>query len=178
MAPSKSTKKAKVFHPDSRKAAQLARTQLRKNKLSDARSPDVYGFFYHSLPPEGVLSLQELHSLVRDVWLTRHDHELEEERSARRKGRPKSTKEVKLEEIKLRESEEYRTGMEVLDLTHTANVELFRKWDQTEAAYVQMLRFIRITSTDPTHPSLRQTDPHPSANESATNVGSGDPMLT
>lgn len=188
MAPSKSTKKAKVFHPDSRKAAQLARTQLRKNKLSDARSEkkkklaaeaDVCGFFYHALPPEGVLSLQELHSLVRDVWLTRHDHELEEERSARRKGRPKSTKEVKLEEIKLRESEEYRTGFEVLDLTHSANVELFRKWDQTEAAYVQMLRFIRITSTDPAvailskpgkHPSLRQTNPNPSAKRNVTDT--------
>lgn len=196
MAPSKSTKQAKVFHPDSRKAAQLARTQLRKNKLSVARSQktkklvsqaDVYGFFYHALPPEGVLSLQELHSLVRDAWLTRHDHELEEEKSARRKGRPKSMKEVKLEEIKLRESEEYRTGMEVLDLTHTANVELFRKWDQTEAAYVQMLRFIRITSTDPTvavlsrpgrHPSLRQTDLSQSTNENVAHVDNGNLMLT
>ncbi|KAI5984308.1 hypothetical protein EDD15DRAFT_2480700 [Pisolithus albus] len=198
MAPSKSTKQAKVFHPDSRKAAQLARTQLRKNKLSVARSQktkklvsqaDVYGFFYHALPPEGVLSLQELHSLVRDAWLTRHDHELEEEKSARRKGRPKSTKEVKLEEIKLRESEEYRTGWvcKVLDLTHTANVELFRKWDQTEAAYVQMLRFIRITSTDPTvallsrpgrHPCLRQTDLSQSTSENIGNVDNGNLMLT
>ena len=37
--------------------------------------------------------------------------ELEQERTARRKGRPKSTKELKLEEIKLHEAEEYRTGM-------------------------------------------------------------------
>jgi hypothetical protein len=58
-----------------------------------------------------VLTLPELHELVSDVWLTRHDAELEEEREARRKGRPKSTKEQKLEEGKLREAEEYRTGM-------------------------------------------------------------------
>jgi hypothetical protein len=58
-----------------------------------------------------VLTLPELHELVSDVWLTRHDEELEEEREARRKGRPKSTKEQKLEEGKLREAEEYRTGM-------------------------------------------------------------------
>jgi hypothetical protein len=58
-----------------------------------------------------VLTLPELHELVSDVWLTRHDAELEEERAARRKGRPKSTKEQKLEEVKLREEEEYRTGM-------------------------------------------------------------------
>lgn len=58
-----------------------------------------------------MLALPELHELVSDVWLTRHDAELEEERAARRKGRPKSTKEQKLEEVKLREAEEYRTGM-------------------------------------------------------------------
>lgn len=39
---------------------------------------------------------------------------------------------------------------EVLDLTHEANVKLFRTWDQKEVAFVNMLRFIRISSTDPT----------------------------
>jgi translation machinery-associated protein 16 len=87
---------------------------------------DFYGFFFHSIPEpheddeddgsgggSGVLTLtlSELHELVANVWLTRHDAELEEERTARRKGRPKSTREQKLEEIKLREAEEYRTGM-------------------------------------------------------------------
>ncbi|KAF8556412.1 hypothetical protein OG21DRAFT_631643 [Imleria badia] len=155
---SKSTKKEKIFHPDSRKAAQLARTHLRKSKLAEAtvkRSKkhatqvDVYGFFYHALPPVGVLSLEELHTVVRDIWLTRHDDELEQERAARRKGRPKSTKEAKLDEIKLRETEEYRTGIEVPDLRDEPTVQLFRKWDQKEAAYVQQLRFIRISSSDP-----------------------------
>lgn len=126
---------------------------------------DVYGFFYHALPQVGVLTLEELHAVVRDVWLTRHDDELEQERAARRKGRPKSTKETKLEEIKLRETEEYRTGIgesepspiqpaylifpkEVPDLTHEPTVQLFRKWDQKEVAYIQLLRFIRISSSD------------------------------
>ncbi|KAI9573759.1 hypothetical protein HD554DRAFT_2201968 [Boletus coccyginus] len=151
-------KKAKIFHPDSRKAAQLARTHLRKSKLAEATvkrskkhtvQADVYGFFYHALPPVGVLTLEELHTVVRDVWLTRHDDELEQERTARRKGRSKSTKEAKLEEIKLRETEEYRTGIEVPDLTHEPTVQLFRRWDQKEVAYVQLLRFIRISSSDP-----------------------------
>lgn len=62
--------------------------------------------------------MPELHELVADVWLTRHDAELEEERAARRKGRPKSTKECKLEELKLREAEEYRTGLGESHLTH------------------------------------------------------------
>lgn len=148
--PKSAPKKEKIFHPDSRKAAQLARTHLRKSKLAEATvkrfqkhaaqgqslTPsidrpslallstidasslgahasivDVYGFFYHALPPVGVLALEELHAVVRDAWLTRHDGEVEQERAARRKGRPKSMKEMKLEEIKLRETEEYRTGI-------------------------------------------------------------------
>ncbi|KAF8127396.1 hypothetical protein EV363DRAFT_1172410 [Boletus edulis] len=152
-------KKEKIFHPDSRKAAQLARTHFRKSKLAQATikrskkyalQADVYGFFFHALPPVGVPTLEELHALVRDVWLTRHDDELEQERAARRKGRPKSTREEKLEEIKLKEKEEYRTGFEVPDLTHEPTVQFLRQWDQKEIAYVQSLRFIRISSADPT----------------------------
>ncbi|KAH7885851.1 hypothetical protein F5I97DRAFT_1808839 [Phlebopus sp. FC_14] len=189
MAPAKTPKteskgkKEKIFHPDSRKAAQLARTQLRKNKLEEVASrrskkqaaqADVYGFFFYALPPEGVLSLEELHSVIRDIWLTRHDDELEKERAARRKGRPKCTKEVKLEEIKLREAEEYRTGMDVPDLTNAANVELFRTWDQKEVAFVQLLRFIRVSSTDPAlaviskpgkHHTLLQAPPAPAQDQ-------------
>ncbi|KAG9309521.1 hypothetical protein JVU11DRAFT_10495 [Chiua virens] len=177
-----SSKKEKIFHPESRKAAQLSRTHLRKSKLAEATAKrtkrhvgqaDVYGFFYHALPPVGVLTLKELHGVIRDVWLTRHDTELDQERAARRKGRPKSTKEVKLEEIKLREVEAYRTGMEVPDLTHEPTVQLFRQWDQEETAYVQTLRFIRISSSNPetviisrpgSHHSLRE-DRAPSQHE-------------
>ena len=140
---------------------------------------NIYTFFYHSLPPEGELTLEELHFVVRDVWLARLDSELEAERAARRKGRPKSTKEQKLEEQKLRETEVYRTGMgecihpsapfaarsiqvsEVIDLTHPTNVELFRKWDQAEAAYVQQLRFIRISSASPETVVLSRPGRHP-----------------
>ncbi|KAI0058991.1 hypothetical protein BV25DRAFT_1809785 [Artomyces pyxidatus] len=154
----KSGKKEKIFHPSSRKAGQLNRTQVRKAKLADQASKrtkkhaskvDFYGFFFHAIPEEGVLTLAELHGIVKEVWLPRHDAELEEERAARRKGRPKRTKELKLEEIKLQEAELYRTGMEVPDLTHAANVALFREWDQTEVAFTQMLRFIRISSSHP-----------------------------
>jgi translation machinery-associated protein 16 len=115
----------------------------------------------------GVLTLEELHDIIKGIWLTRHDAELEAEQAARRKGRPKSIKEMKLKEIKLQEIEDYRTGMgkitpylfsqhaayfyvEVVDLTHAPTVKLFRRWDQREFAYTQMLRFIRISSSNPT----------------------------
>lgn len=142
-----------------------------------------------------MLTLPELHELVSDVWLTRHDAELEEERTARRKGRPKSTKEQKLEEGKLREAEEYRTGMgerpfffhssglppseieyaflhsrrcdsqnqsEVPDLTHPDNVALYRTWDQREVAFIQLLRFIRISSSKPDTAIVSRPGKHPS----------------
>jgi len=163
-------KKEKIFHPESRKAGQLARTQLRKSKLVEASSKrqkkfssqiDVYSFFYHAIPPEsGILTLDELHNIIKGVWLTRHDVELEAEQAARRKGRPKSAREMKLEEIKLRETEEYRTGMEVVDLTHAPTVELFRRWNQTEFAYIQMLRFIRIFSSNPTEAVVSKPGKH------------------
>ena len=139
----------------------------------------IYNFFYHALPPEGELTLDELHFVVRDVWLARFDQEIEAEKTSRRKGRPRSVKEQKLEEQKLRETELYRTGIgeltanlirvpliivaaaEVLDLTHPINVELFRKWDQKEAAYVQQLRFIRISSTAPETAVVSRPGHHP-----------------
>jgi hypothetical protein len=73
-------------------------------------SVDILGFFCLALPPEGELSLEELHLIVGDIWLTRHDGDLEQERARRRKGRPKSAKEIQIEELKIREAEEYRTG--------------------------------------------------------------------
>ncbi|KAF4569775.1 hypothetical protein EYR40_008755 [Pleurotus pulmonarius] len=187
MAPSKPTKgspkttakKEKVCHPSSRKASQLVRTALRKSKMGDRASKrakkedsqlDVFNFFYHAIPESGVLSLEDMHTIIKDVWLPRFDEELEAERAARRKGRPKSTKEMKLEEIKLREEENYRAGIEVPDLTDESTVEIFRRWDQKEVAFIQLLRFIRISSADTTvaivsrpgkHASIHAAHPTP-----------------
>ncbi|KAJ8590779.1 hypothetical protein M405DRAFT_789847 [Rhizopogon salebrosus TDB-379] len=181
------SKKEKVFHPDSRKASQLNRMQLRKAKVAEAASKrtkrqsaqaDIFGFFYHAIPPEGTLSLEELHAIVRDVWLTRHDEELEQESTARRKGRPKSTKELKLDEIKLHESEEYRTGMDVPDLTHEATVKLFRKWDQKEVAYMRLLRFIRISGADSTSVIVSRQGEHHSLKESVSSQAIDETMVT
>lgn len=111
----KPPKKEKLFHPQSRKADQLVRAQHRKSKLQDlakTRSKkqevqceqctgfecadfthvsctvDLYSFFYAAIPSEGVLTLQDLHTIIQEVWLTRYDDELEAERAQRRKGRP------------------------------------------------------------------------------------------
>ena len=144
-------------------------------------SVDALGFFYSALPPEGELSLDDLHVIIGDIWLSRHDEDLEQELTKRRKGRPKSVKEMQIEELKVREAEEYRTGFgsfvgnilasfeltssfptaEVPDLTHEINVELFRGWDQKEGGYLQMLRYIRISSTDPEKIIVSRPGQHP-----------------
>ncbi|KDR80540.1 hypothetical protein GALMADRAFT_61617 [Galerina marginata CBS 339.88] len=177
-------KKEKLFHPSSRKAGQLARHALRKGKIGNLATKrnqkhsslvDLYGFFFHAIPEEGVLLLEDLHSIIRDVWLTRFDDELQAEKSTRRKGRPKSSKENKLEETKLRETEVYRTGMEVIDLTHPPTVEIFRRWDQKEVAFIQLLRFIRICSADPELVVVSRPGKHLSILNS-TAVADGDAM--
>lgn len=83
---------------------------------------DKFTFFYHAIPPRAAdgsistLALFELHDLVRDVWLARHDYALGEEAKSRRKGRPKSVREVNLENMKASEAEEYRTGLGAISL--------------------------------------------------------------
>ena len=60
---------------------------------------------------------------------------------------------------------------EVPDLTHEINVELFRGWDQKEGGYLQMLRYIRISSTDPEKIVVSRPGHHPrliSATEATT----------
>ena len=51
---------------------------------------------------------------------------------------------------------------EVIDLTEPANVALFRKWDQKESAYIQQLRFIRISSDHPDVFTVSRYGQHPS----------------
>lgn len=80
-------------------------------RLTRVHTASIYGFFYHALPPEGELTLEELHFVMRDIWLARFDQEIEAEKAVRRKGRPKSIKEQKLEDQKSLETELYRTGI-------------------------------------------------------------------
>ena len=62
------------------------------------------------------------------------------------------------------------------DLTHEINVELFRSWDQKEGGYLQMLRCIRISSTDPENAIVSRPGQHPRliSPAKATHVPSGD----
>ncbi|KAJ7760489.1 hypothetical protein B0H16DRAFT_574490 [Mycena metata] len=154
----KPAKKEKVFHPDSRKAGQLARNALRKGKLGNLRTKrtkkassmlELYAFFHAAVPPDGeALTLPELHTIA-EAWVARNDAALAEEQGARRKGRPKSAREMRIEELKLREQETYRTGMELPDLTDAPTLKRFREWDVASIGYAHLLRFVRISSALP-----------------------------
>ncbi|KAJ7077823.1 hypothetical protein B0H15DRAFT_954828 [Mycena belliarum] len=164
-APQKGGKppKEKVFHPSSRKAGQLARNALRKGKLGNLRTTrkkkaasrlDFYAFVHAELPPppdapDGeVLSLPQLHAITQ-AWIARDDAALAAEQAARRPGRPKSPRESRIEERRIRESEVYRTGMEIPDLTDAPTLARFRKWDVRSIGYAHLLRFVRISSALP-----------------------------
>ena len=58
--------------------------------------------------------------------------------------------------------------LEVPDLTHEINVELLRGWDQKEAGYLQMLRYIRISSADPEKVIVSRPGQHPRLISAAT----------
>jgi len=157
--PAAAKKEEKVFHPQSRKAGQLERAQLRKHKLQQAtskRSAKAFNqlerttFFFHALPPDVLaLTLPELHDIIQDVWLHRHDEELEQERATRRKGRPRTAKEDRLTNLITSEAEEYRSGLEVPDLTDPPTVNLFRQWENEDPAFLHLLRFVRVSSALP-----------------------------
>jgi translation machinery-associated protein 16 len=76
------------------------------------KTADRHVFFYHALPPDVIsLTLSDIHSIIKEAWLPRHDEALQSLTLSRRPGRPPSTKELQLSEVKLREAEEYRTGL-------------------------------------------------------------------
>ncbi|CAK5267574.1 unnamed protein product, partial [Mycena citricolor] len=160
-------KKEKVFHPESRKAGQLARTAIRKGKLAslrtkrskkDATHLTFYAFLKGALPHQRIesdsnpesdgLTLAQLHELAR-TWVSRHDATLAHEQNTRRAGRPKSPLQVRLEEQRLREEEIYRTGMDLPDLTHPPTLSHFRAWDLKSLAGTHLFRFARISSSQP-----------------------------
>jgi translation machinery-associated protein 16 len=59
---------------------------------------------------------------------------------------------------------------EVPDLTHCPTVEVFRRWDQKEVAFTELLRFIRICSSLPDKIVVSKPGKHLSITGSNTSV--------
>ncbi|KAM0793791.1 hypothetical protein ACM66B_001207 [Microbotryomycetes sp. NB124-2] len=113
------------LHPNSRRAKQLQRVELRAHKLqvqgkvhrsSEVKKVDRLLYFVHALPEEQEkLSLDELHQTVVD-YINRDDaerDELEQQRRQRsnwRKTEGKSKRETEIDKQKEQELLEYKTG--------------------------------------------------------------------
>jgi translation machinery-associated protein 16 len=59
---------------------------------------------------------------------------------------------------------------EVPDLTHGPTVEIFRRWDQKQAAFTELLRFIRISSSLPLKIVVSKPGKHLSITGSTTSI--------
>ncbi|BGP12276.1 hypothetical protein JCM10213_000028 [Rhodosporidiobolus nylandii] len=161
-------------HPNSRRAKQLQRVELRAEKLAvqgkvrrafEVGRVDRYLYFVHALPAEATsISLSELHGLLDD-YINRNEGErvqLAADRESRswRKTEGKGKREVEIEKEREAELSEYKTGFVIPDLTLAENVALCRQWinpapsKETKNAkggdpsFLGRIRMIRIFSED------------------------------
>ncbi|KPV78030.1 uncharacterized protein RHOBADRAFT_50551 [Rhodotorula graminis WP1] len=173
------SKKTKIasrgVHPNSRRAKQLQRVELRTKKLEvhgkvrrvqEVHEVDRLLYFVHALSEDTTsLSLPELHDVLHG-YLNRHASELvdlaheRESRSNWRKTEGKGKREIELEELRKEETSEYRSGFVLPDLTIPENVELCRQWVRPapskegknakggDPSFLGRIRLVRIFSED------------------------------
>lgn len=145
-------------HPNSRRAAQVARINHRTSKLQAAKSVrsragqahvDRVSTLILLLPPDldYVPDLPFLHSFLQDSFLKRHDDEIARLGAERRKGRPMAKREEELRELRDREQREYGAGIEIPDLMNEHNVAKLRQWNGDRQALGQF-RFVRVSGDD------------------------------
>ncbi|GAA5975074.1 hypothetical protein JCM11641_000021 [Rhodosporidiobolus odoratus] len=171
------------IHPNSRRAKQLQRVELRARKLEtqgrvrralEVERVDRHLYFVHALPSDSTsLSLPELHALVVD-YINRHESEMVQlaaEREGRnnwRKTEGKGKREVEIEKEREELRGEYKSGFIVPDLTQPENVIVCRQWVDPAPAkeekrtkggdpsYLGRIRLIRLTSLDPNDVKVEQ----------------------
>ncbi|GAA5849858.1 hypothetical protein JCM5353_001720 [Sporobolomyces roseus] len=164
----------KQIHPNSRRAKQLQRVELRSKKLEvqgrvqrslEVQRVDRHLYFVHALPEDATsISLPDLHQILID-YINRNESELVElaaERAARtwRKTEGKGKRETELEKLKEDEESQYKVGFVLPDLTLPENVVLCRQWIRPAPAkktqnakggdpsFLGRIRLIRIYSED------------------------------
>ncbi|KAI9273643.1 translation machinery-associated protein 16 [Sporodiniella umbellata] len=126
------------IHPYSRKAHQLSRVYQRREKMAKKEKQksvnpigDRWLWFRYAMDEDKtVITRPEIHDLI-EIYLARNDEELEELENSRNKGHrtPKTPRQDLLEALKLREANEYISGLELPDLTNGKVVKLLREWD-------------------------------------------------
>lgn len=133
----KTIKNREAIHPYSRKAHQISRVHQRKEKLAkkESQKSNPMGerwiwFRYAFEEDKTVATKAELHELI-EQYLERHDEEIAQLEQDRSKGhkKPKTPRQDQLEALKISETNEYKSGLELPDMTNGKTLKLLREWD-------------------------------------------------
>ncbi|KAG2197324.1 hypothetical protein INT47_012754, partial [Mucor saturninus] len=134
----KTIKNREAIHPYSRKAQQISRVYQRKDKLAKkeiqkANNPigERWIWFRYAFEEDNTVATKaEMHELI-EAYLVRHDDEIAELEQERYKGHKKSKgpRQDQLEALRISESNEYISGMELPDMTNGKTLKLLREWD-------------------------------------------------
>ncbi|CAG8817747.1 23160_t:CDS:2, partial [Dentiscutata erythropus] len=128
-----------VLHPSSRKAAQLQRVTLRKDRLDKAKVRRYSGsvrpivdkilWFRYALDDSFPCAIKaDIYDLI-EMYISRNDDELSKLKLLKINGavRPKTVKEDHIEALKLKD--DLNIKLEIPDLMNAKNVKLLREWD-------------------------------------------------
>ncbi|KAI8981789.1 hypothetical protein BDF20DRAFT_986804 [Mycotypha africana] len=149
----RTVKNRENIHPYSRKAHQLSRVYQRREKMSEkekkkAANPkgERWVWFRYAFDEEKPAATKaELQELV-EIYLQRHDEEINELEAARTRGhnrKAKTPRQEFLEALKESETNEYIAGMELPDMTNGKMLKLLREWDGDKNG-MSRIRTIRV----------------------------------
>ncbi|KAF9429245.1 hypothetical protein BGZ76_001598 [Entomortierella beljakovae] len=152
----KAIKNKDMIHPSSRKAQQVMRVVLRKDRLEHrqkTRANDSFNiserilWFRHAVP-------EDLPTLTRvqqhEEYLSRFNEEYQSLVALHRPGkvRPKAAREDILIALMAKERQEYASGFEFPDFSSPKNVKVLREWDG-DLNSLDRIKMIRLN--DPKH---------------------------
>ncbi|KAF9923849.1 hypothetical protein BGZ75_001689 [Mortierella antarctica] len=155
----KAIKNKDMIHPSSRKAQQVMRVVLRKDRLEHRQKvrannnfsqSDRLLWFRHAVPEDvKTLTREEHHELIEE-YLSRYNEEYEALVALHRPGkvRPKAAREDMLAAFMANERREYASGFEIPDFSSPKNVKLLREWDG-DLNSINRIKMLRLN--DPKH---------------------------
>ncbi|KAF9352859.1 translation machinery-associated protein 16 [Mortierella sp. AD094] len=155
----KAIKNKDMIHPSSRKAQQVMRVVLRKDRLEQRQKTraansftlsDRILWFRHAVPEDMVTLTREQHHELIEEYLARFNEEYESLVALHRPGkiRPKASREDMLTLVMVKERQEYASGFELPDFSSPKNVKLLREWDG-DLNSLNRIKMIRLN--DPKH---------------------------
>ncbi|CAI2188438.1 6012_t:CDS:2, partial [Funneliformis geosporum] len=130
--------KNSIIHPSSRKAAQLQRITLRKDRLERDKARRISEaqpiverllWFRYALDDAFPCATKaEVYDLI-ELYIARNDDDISKFDSPKSVHKTKSSKKFLLDALKLKEKREYMEGFEIPNLLDPKNIKILRQWD-------------------------------------------------